>query len=109
MPNTALWKPSGNGGLSGASSTKWRSGTGISASRPGRARSASIIFVFSRKNRAISIRYDSVEQHRNRYAELRRLRVGRHGEVHLRLGAEHRLRRLELRVLAAGADGVQRR
>ena len=46
---------SGNGGASGVPSTSWRSGTGIAVSRPGSARSGSIIFVFSR-NRNIAPR-----------------------------------------------------
>ena len=48
MPTTSCWKPSGNGPLSGVPSTSWLAGTGISVSRPGSARSGSIIFIFSR-------------------------------------------------------------
>src|SRR5438309_1220911 len=45
IPNTARSIPSGNGGSSRFPLTKWRSGTAISAERPGRASSVAIIRV----------------------------------------------------------------
>src|SRR5688500_20136509 len=45
MPTTIRSDPCGNGGASGVPSTSWRAGIGIGASRPGSARSASIIWV----------------------------------------------------------------
>jgi hypothetical protein len=45
MPTTSTCVPSGNGGFSGASSTKCRSGTAIGSCRPGSALSASTMRV----------------------------------------------------------------
>src|SRR5687768_5361478 len=55
MPTTSVSMPSGNGGTSGVPSTSWLCCTRIGVSRPGSARSGSIIFVFSR-NRNMSRR-----------------------------------------------------
>src|SRR5687767_13771967 len=48
MPTTSCWWPSGNGPVSGVPRTSWLAGTAIADSWPGRARSGSIIFIFSR-------------------------------------------------------------
>src|SRR5262245_8896254 len=46
MPTTAVCRPSGNGGLRGVPSTKWRSGTWMGSGRPGSASSGATMRVF---------------------------------------------------------------
>ena len=69
----------GTGGWSGVPRTSWRSGTAIAVSRPGSARSASIIFVFSR-NRNMA-RRSSPQSLPRRNGRDERITLGCPGEV----------------------------
>src|SRR3954452_8486495 len=107
MPNTARSVPSGNGGSSGVPSTKWRSGTGIFSSRPGRASSGAGMAVLcpsSLSSTSTSLRGEERQIRLSLAAQHRQVDLGTRDPTRLREPPRLRLEHLRGEHTAAGTE-----